>query len=201
MNTKLFAGAIVVAGLMTACGGELENQGGEQGDTGVTERAAVMDLATRGAYEPIKCEMSRYSRTYFVNGIKVVEECWIASPFTNAYRTGSTITFSAGQSMYINGDGLGSYGLIDGDQYLYTGTANGMVQFKGGTSITLTGAFGSAKVLTGGILAANTCLISGKDSLNAPIWKACAGGVNANFNSTTGYVSSCGVPTPTFSCP
>jgi hypothetical protein len=200
INAKIFAGALVVAGLMTACGGEVENPGGEQGGTGQTEGAIIEALSTRGAYEPISCNMDYYSRTYFVGATKVVEQCRIAHLFSNQYRAGSTVSYSPGQSIYINADGLASNGILSGDQSLYTGVPNGMVMFKGGYNIGFTGAYGAAKVLGGGILAANTCLKT-LNASNQVVWRACKGGEDARFGVSTGYVSNCTAPTDGFGCP
>ncbi|HEX8436074.1 hypothetical protein [Archangium sp.] len=206
-NTKMFPGALVVAGLMAACGGETQGQNNEQGETARIESGLTETLVTRGALEPITCKMDWYSRTYWVGtpgqtgSYKVVEQCYIGASFTHQYRTGQYVTFKASadgvnpQNMYIGADGSVGGGVIDGPHTLYTGTANGYVDFQGNEHF----AFGYGQA-SGGILAHNTCLL-GLTGTWAPIWVACEGGKKAEFyGDSAAYLYRC-ANTTAFTCP
>lgn len=197
INTKTFAGALVAAGLMAACGGEVGSQGD---DTGVNESAVVKTLVTRTVRESITCDLAYYSRTYYVGSVLEVEQCQTAADLTHQYRTGQYITYKTNQNMYVEADGLVGSGIITTAQSLYTGTVNGYVTFQGNQHIALAGSYGSARVLNGGILAEDQCLL-GLTGSYAPVWRACAGGYNATFyGDSSAYLYTC-TTTTNITCP
>ena len=185
---KLLPGALVAAGLVTACGGEVQETGAEQGDPRIIE-SGLTTYYTTALGESVPCVSGSASllnaAPYPLSG------CTLAENFTHEYRTGYTVQFVAGRYLNVPGSGLMGAGYINGDQSLYVGAVNGSVLFDSGSTV----GFRTGSLATGaaysGSLAADTCLW-----WNSTTKVICAGVDYSIQFTSSGYVYGCTVLGP-----
>lgn len=198
-NMKKFSGVLVAAGLVAACGGEERNADGARGDTGRVESRSTSDTTTitTDLGESVTCY------TAGIQGYETGTGCYLASGFSHQYHTGYSVNFEAKENyhQFIPYSGLFGSGYLAGDQSLYVGPNNGMVTFKGDTTISIAGYTLQERMVSGGTLAQDTCLMRSNGTK-----AACAGGYSVGFwappngPSIQGYLYSC-QPTTNITCP
>ncbi|REG27220.1 hypothetical protein ATI61_110227 [Archangium gephyra] len=192
---KLLPGALVAAGLVTACGGEVQETGAEQGDPRVIE-SGLTTYYTTALGETVPCVTGSASHQnaapYTLSG------CTLAENFTHTYRDDGdsttppfTVQFVAGKYLNVPGTGLIGAGYINGDQSLYVGAVNGSVLLDSGSTVGFrTNSLATGMVYTGS-LAADTCLWKNSTT------KVICAGVNYSIQFTSGgYVYGCTVLGP-----
>lgn len=199
-SMKTFSGALVVAGLVAACGGEAQDTGVAADETGrVESREEAPRTVTiqTGTGESVTCFEGGFV------GYQTGFGCYLASGFTHQYHTGYSVNFAAmpGHHQFVPYTGLIESGYLAGDQSLYVGPGNGMATFKGGTMIVIAGYTLQERMVGQGVLAQDTCL-KRLDGTKV----GCAGGYGVSFwsppngPSYQGYLDSC-QPAPNLSCP
>lgn len=199
-NMKQFSGALVVAGLVAACGGEAQDTGAAPDETGRVESREEAPKTVN-----VGTEMGE-SVTCFVGGFQAYETgfgCYLAAGFTHQYHAGYTVAFAAmpNHHQFVPYSGLVQSGFLAGDQSLYVGPGNGMASFKGGTMVGISGYTLQERMVSSGVLAQDTCL-KRVDGTKV----ACAGGYSVGFwappngPNYQGYLYSCQVATH-FTCP
>ncbi len=187
-NMKRFSGALIVTGLVAACGGEELNPVNAQGDIGYVESA--ISIPTGGG-ETVEC----------VNGTVALYqagfECTLASDFSHQYRSGGTVIFTDvqyGTKQFVRSDGFVGSGYLAGNQELYVGAGNGSVNFLGGKLLVIYGTNLQDGVVNQGWLAQPTCL-----KTSATAWVGC-GVERVSFDALSGYLATCAVDT-SITCP
>lgn len=199
-NMKKLSGALVVAGLVAACGGEEQNAGGAQGDTGRIESredAPVIIDITTVRNETVSCYQLGFQG--YADGFG----CYLAANITHQYHTGNSVVFRPmpNHHQHVPGDGFIRYGFLAGDQSLYVGPGNGMVTFKGDTSVSIAGYTLEERMVSSGTLAQDICL---KKLDGTKV--ACSAGYTVGFwappngPSYQGHLYSCTVNT-NMTCP
>jgi hypothetical protein len=187
LNTKMFPGALVVAGLLAACGGEVQNEGNVLDDTSRLENRLTV---LTGSGETVSCE----------DGTLQVYEprfgCRLSANFIHQYRTGETVVFGPPGFQWVEKNGYVQNGHLAFTQSLNVGPRNGYVAFLGGTSLGISSMTRSPSdgYANTGTLAQDTCLTGMNGSKSA-----CKGGTWASFDITTGNLTSC-TSTTNISC-
>lgn len=180
---KMIPGVLAVAGLMTACGGEVREPINEPGDTSLIEsKATVYHTTSMG--ESVPCDTAS-AITYYNPAPYTLSTCWLAASFTHQYNNTGYVTAKPGTYIVVGANGLIGSVYLSGNQSLYVGVGNGSVEFKSDMVANLTTTSLAEGRAHFGILPGDTCLWQTSTSKIM-----CKGSEGAHFNAA-GYVSNC----------